>query len=309
MAIHVDDFIYTGSSKFKKNVISKLTSTFEISVQQCGNFKYVGLDLVQVGGEVQLNQDTYIKGMKPIDISISRAQQSKALVTPEERSSIKSACGKLLWVANNTRPDLSYDTCQMCCLGKSAVVGDISKINKLIRRAKQDSVKVKYPGLGDPNQWTVTVYCDASFANLPDGSSQGGFIVFLTSPKNKAAPMLWQSKKLQRITRSTLTSETVSMVEAVDAAFLLKKQVEEVLGVKPHIVVHTDNKSLYETVHTSKVLMDRSVRVSIGSLRQRVNRKEITVKWTSTSQQLADSLTKQGSSRALLLDVLKQSRI
>ena len=41
LALHVDDFIYGGSSLFTKDVINKLVSVFEISVQNCLNFKYV----------------------------------------------------------------------------------------------------------------------------------------------------------------------------------------------------------------------------------------------------------------------------
>jgi hypothetical protein len=47
MALHVDDFMYGGSVRFIKEVINKLVAVFEVSVQNCTNFKYVGLDIVQ----------------------------------------------------------------------------------------------------------------------------------------------------------------------------------------------------------------------------------------------------------------------
>ena len=290
-------------------MIGKIVSTFEISVQHCGNFKYIGLDLTQVGSEIQLNQDTYIQELEYLELPTKRAKQTREVLTPEERLAVKSVCGQLLWVANNTRPDLSYDTCQLSNIGKTGVVGDIMKLNRVIRKAKQESVKVSYPNLGDPLNWSVIVYCDASFANLADGSSQGGFIVFLSSPDSTVAPMSWQSRKLHRVTRSTLSSECLAMCEAVDAAFLLKKQIVEVLGILPPVIVHTDNRSLHQTLHTSRILSDKSLRVHIGFLRQMVNKGDIEVKWTNAGNQIADCMTKQGSSSALLLDVLKTSHL
>lgn len=309
LALHVDDFVYSGSLKFCKEVIDRLVGIFDVRVQQCGNFKYIGLDLVQVGSEVHLNQNVYVQSLQGVTMSEGRSRQVHESLTSDEKLALRSVCGQLLWIANNTRPDLCFETCQLCNLGKSAVVGDLLKLNKLVRRAKQENVSVKFPNLSDPNKWIVTVYCDASYANLPDGSSQGGFIVFITSSEEKAAPMVWQSRKLQRITRSTLSSETLSMVEAVDAGFLLVKQIEEVLGVQPPMIVYTDNQSLHQTVHTSHVLTDKSIRVNIGFLRQLVNNGEIEVRWISTGNQLADALTKQGSSSAELLKVLRAAHL
>ena len=309
MAVHVDDFVYVGSKRFICDVIQKLVTAFEISIQQCGNFKYVGLDLIQVGSEIQVNQDVYIQGLEGIVVSPRRAQDIHDVLNSDERAEVKHVCGQLLWLANNTRPDLSYETCQLCNVGKSAVVGDLGRINKLIKRAKQESVKTRYPSLGDPKDWIVVVYCDSSFANLPDGASQGGFIVFLSSPGNKVAPMSWQSKKLNRVTRSTLSSETLAMVEGVDAGFLVMKQIEEMLLVKPPVVVYTDNRSLHQTVHTSHVIRDKSLRVNVGFLRQLVNNHEIEVKWIESQQQLADALTKQGASAASLIRVLNTAHL
>ena len=127
------------------------------------------------------------------------------------------------------------------------------------------------------------------------------------SPEGKVAPMVWQSRKLQRITRSTLSSECLAMVEAVDAAFLVMKQIEELFGVRLPVMVYTDNKSLHQTVYSSRVLPDKSLRVNVWFIRQLINNQEIAVKWIDTNNQLADVLTKQGSSSARLLSVLRAS--
>ena len=44
---------------------------------------------------------------------------------------------------------------------------------------------------------------DASIGNLPDGGTQGGYIIFLANEKGKVIP-IWNSKKIRRVVRSTL---------------------------------------------------------------------------------------------------------
>ena len=304
IVIHVDDFLYCGSISFHKDVIDGLVKVFKVRVQSCGNFSYLGLNITQTSNCVQIDQDLYVQGLELINVSQDRMQENDSLLTKEERSVVKSKCGQLLWVAGNTRPDISFETSALCNPGKSAVVDDLLKVNKVILKVKQEKGVVKYVNIGNPNKWSLKVYCDSSHANLPDGSSQGGYIVFISGEDGRVAPLAWQSKKLHRVTRSTLASETLSAIEAVDAAMLLRKQIEEVLGIELRINLYTDCKSLYQMLHTSKVVTDKSLRVSASYLRQIFNKGEINVIWVDSNSQLADSLTKNGMSGRKLRSIL-----
>ena len=53
------------------------------------------------------------------------------------------------------------------------------------------------------------MYNDASFGNLKDGGSQGGFVSFLADETNVCSPVMWQSRKLKRVVKSTMASETL----------------------------------------------------------------------------------------------------
>ena len=309
MVLHVDDFMYGGDHRFHKDVITKLVSIFELRIQNCVNFKYIGLDLVQTSDCIQINQDKYIQSLEGIEVPRGRAQMKSASLTVEEKKAVKSVCGQLLWVSNNTRPDMSYDTSTLCNLGTNGTVQDLLKVNKVIRTMKQDKVVVKYPNLGSPDRWSLSVFSDASFANLPCASSQGGFIVFLSGSDGRVAPLSWQSKKLHRVTRSTLSSETLAVIEAVDAAMLMRLQIQELFGVTVAVNVFTDSKSLQQTVHTSKIMTDKSQRVSVAYLRQFINKGEITLSWLDSHNQLADTLTKLGAASDQLREVLESSRL
>lgn len=309
MVLHVDDFLYGGDKRFQEDVIKKFVCVFEVSIENCVNFKYIGLELVQTSDCIQINQDKYIHSLEGINVSKSRAVKRSELLTVEEKIEIKSVCGQLLWVSNNTRPDMSYETSTLCNLGSHGTVSDLLRVNKVINNMKQDKVVIKYPNLGSPDKWSLSVFSDSSFANLPDGSSQGGFIVFLTDQDGKVAPLSWQSKKLHRVTKSTLSSETLAVIEAVDSAKLSQLQIQELFGIKVPINVYTDSKSLQQTVHTSRIMTDKSQRVIIGYLRQFINNKEITIMWIDSHNQLADPLTKLGASSGQLREVLDNAKL
>ena len=69
----------------------------------------------------------------------------------------------------------------------------------------------------------------------------------------------WQSKKLNRVTKSPLASEALALSEAADAGVLIASIWQEVFGlsVLPRVLCHTDNESLKEALYSSKVVSDR----------------------------------------------------
>ena len=69
---------------------------------------------------------------------------------------------------------------------------------------------MRFPDLGSFSKIEIIVYSDATHASLPDGASQGAYVVFCKG-KGKVAPILWQSKKLKRVTKSPLASETLAL--------------------------------------------------------------------------------------------------
>ena len=76
---------------------------------------------------------------------------------------------------------------------------------------------------------------------------------------------MWQSKRLPRVVKSTITSETLAQLEAVDTAFWVSKLNTEVTGnyidrnannVKP-IECFIDSRQLVEAVYSIRPNVDR----------------------------------------------------
>ena len=308
---HVDDFAFCGSEKFHDSVIEKLKTTFYISVHETGSFKYLGLSVNQNSNGVSIHQDNYVSSIAPILVPQNRYTQRDEELMQEDKVELKKFAGQMLWVSSQTRPDLSFETCSIGNTGKNPTMTLIHDANKALVKLKSKKVDIKFPPLGKPENLKVVAYSDATYNSLPDGSSQGGMLVFLLGENGRVAPISWQSKKLNRVTKSPLASETLALSEAADTGFLIASMVQEMfcLSSMPRVECFTDNGSLTETLQTSKIVVDKRLRVDIARLREMVSEEEISVSWVEGKRQLADALTKRGASTSNLLDVLSSSTI
>ena len=72
LVTHVEDFVYCGTLNWHKNVVEKLIFIFKISKKEKGSFRYIGLNVVQTGKEVFVDQNNDISSLKPVELSAER---------------------------------------------------------------------------------------------------------------------------------------------------------------------------------------------------------------------------------------------
>ena len=120
--------------------------------------------------------------------------------------------------------------------------------------------------------------------------------MFLVDTKPQEACLLsWQSKKLRRIDRSTLSAETLAAFEDLDAAIFCQTVISEITNDQPKVPIKLlcVNAFLVEAVCSTKAVTDRRLRVDVGYLREIVNNQSVeSILCMPTKDQLADSLTK-----------------
>ena len=73
--------------------------------------------------------------------------------------------------------------------------------------------------------------------------------------------------------------------------------------------VLTDNKSLFDAVHNTKLTLDRCLRLYISAVRDMCEREEVCLQWIETDGQLSDVLTKKDASSASLVAALQNGKI
>ena len=190
-----------------------MKTQFKIGEECAGSFKYVGLSVVQKEGEVKICQDNYIKEIECIPLSAERSKNPDSELSADEKHALKSLAGQMIWATSQTRPDVAYETCKMSNTGKRPTINMILEANRAVNKLKKKSVSVVFKNLGCPAELSVEVYADATHASLADGASQGGFVIFLKGKNGLTVPLSWQSKRLQRVTKSPLASETLALGE------------------------------------------------------------------------------------------------
>lgn len=178
--IHVDDFIWAGTDGFQERVVDKLCTKFKIGKKAEGAFKYIVRHLDE---HIALDQHSYIGSLQKIPITSVRSSQNEDYLSHSEIQQLRRSSGQINWVANLTRPDVCFDNLNLSVNLKHPVVGDIPKANRVIKRLHSESWSIKFPRFQDVIKFRLSVFCDASLANLSDGiSSASGFIVFLREP-------------------------------------------------------------------------------------------------------------------------------
>ena len=104
-------------------------------------------------------------------------------------------------------------------------------VNKNIVKAKKEKSRICIPNLGNLSELSIIAYSDASFANLEDGGSQGGYIIFVVGSNGNYFPLHWQSKRIRRIVKSTQAAEALAMVDLVEACMYYQTFLCEILHI------------------------------------------------------------------------------
>ena len=111
-----------------------------------------------------------------------------------------------------------------------ATVQHILWANKVLENEQIKSVTLTFPCMENLMQCKLVVYSDASYNNLENGSSQGGFCIFLQHSNGNLSLNLWQSKKICWMVKSTMAAETLALVEAAEASCWLSNLIPELLS-------------------------------------------------------------------------------
>ena len=121
---HVDDILFGGPEQFCMEVIPSLENTFEIGSRSSSSFVYIGISLKQLSDyNILVNQKSFTDSIRYLEIPKDRKNTES--VTEAEQTQLRAVIGQLNWISGVTRPDLSFDVCQLSINVKHAKVSDM----------------------------------------------------------------------------------------------------------------------------------------------------------------------------------------
>ena len=150
----------------------------------------------------------------------------------------------------------------------------MKNVNIFFSNMKQIECKLFYQKLGNNNDLGIIVNSDAAHGNIPNGGSQGGYVIFLCRYRNMCVLLKYQSKCIRREVRSTLAAEALASSDALDDAVYLIKLFSEVIFsnyYKIPIKTVIDNKSLYDTFFSKKNVIEKCLHIDIAFIKENIN--------------------------------------
>ena len=291
----VDDILWAGCPEFN-DIMIDFRKQFKIRSEHSEAFTYIGMNLTQLPDKsIRIDQESYINSINLIELSADDAKEPCKLLNEQQRSYLRGSIGQLNWIAGMSRPEINFSVSEISSRINIATISDIKKVNKIVKFVKNNPTHILFPNLNQ-DKLHLKAFSDASYNNLHDGGSQGGHIVFLCDDKGNSAPIIWNSSRIKRVVRSTLAAETLECSDACDSASFMSLMLGEFL--RPHqrnikIEVYTDSKSLHDAAHTTNLVTERMLRVDMSAIRELINAEKVTLHRVSSSNELADVLTKR----------------
>ena len=272
------------------------------------DFSYVGFRLKQDAEKIILDQNDYVDNVEIEKVAVKKGDSKDSLVG-KEITAYRSLLGSVNWIVRGSRPDMAFELIELSTMNNNATQHDLNRVKKMMRRLKEDSSHLVFSRLGEAEEWKLYVFTDASLANLSDGiGSTMGIIVFLVN-RDRVCAVSWRANKIKRVVKSTLAAESMALLEGLEEAMYIKAILLELDDkMDTPITAIVDNRSLVDSLHSTKQVSDRRLRIDMGCIKQMIQDNGIEVRWCSGSMQLANALTKRGASGKELLSVLQNGR-
>ena len=311
LGLHVDDGIGGGDTYFRE-IIGKLQGIYSFGAYNEGEFEFCGVRYFQWDdGSIEMEQNSYIQKISPVEIPRSRRMEPKAPLSATETQMLRQICGSIQYASVHTRPDLSAKVGELQAAIPHGRIEHLIQANRVLYEAKTKPVSIMIVPIHE-SEVTFCSFSDASFDSGKGNSSRQGTLVFATDGKlvknhrTVICPMAWSSRKIPRVVRSTLSAEAVALGAALDQLSWLRifwewmknpgvdwSNPNQVLAEAPQAVVATDCKSVYDLSTKTSTPACSEYRTTLECLLIREHLEEnCRLRWINSKAMLADCLTK-----------------
>lgn len=297
VAIWVDDCILAASKANYGKLFYQLNSIFAMkdlgAISLC-----LGLQFRQRKGALTISQGAYVKqilmeyGYWDCNSRQTPFEPGTRLAKEETtKDSLKfnyrRAIGKLLYLSNGTRPDISYAVSQLSKFTVSPAPAHIEALQYLLRYLRGTwNLALCFD---KPDQNHIVAYCDSDWGgDVATAKSTTGYIFMFAG-----APISWMSKLQPTVALSSTEAEYMAAGECVKEAIWLTSLYNDLSQSKhPVMCMRVDNQGAMDLTKDNKYHgRTKHINLRHHFIREHIS---VTVKisWIGTHSMIADSLTK-----------------
>ena len=289
LVIHVDDVLSGGSDEFKQ-IMGKLRTKYTFGKVEKGSFIY----------------NEYA------DDDVNKT------LNKDENRMLRKSQGQLSWLATQTRPDLSFDSFNLSTVLNRATLRDGKLANKIIKKAKQEQIELKFSTLGNIEDLHLEIFADASLGNVESGlhtKSGMGYFICLANKNLDISPLHWKSCVIDKVAEDIKTAETLALEKALDDAIHISNLITEMytgdatMNTLP-IIANEDSNSLLESLYSTKKVKRKTMRVVVSNIQKHLQNGILTdIHKVKSKENIADVFTKAGVNTDRVLTVLRHGSL
>lgn len=295
LTIYVDDgLIFSQNESDARELLTLLELMFEM--RRIKVSKYLGLNIKIDDSSITINQSEYINDiLERFNMSSSKPVENPSPMvydlredTVPENAPIREAIGSLMYLANTSRPDLSFAVNYVARnVNKPTLTlwKNIKRILRYLQGTKDLSIVYRAD-----NQNLIS-FCDSDFAGDNDTrrSTTGYLVIF------SGGPIIWKTQRQKHVTLSSTEAEYVALCSAAKEMSWLRRLAIELSIMKPDqpIVLRSDNTSALKIAQSEKVTQrTRHLGAQEAYPRELIEKGELKIEYVRGTDQLADWLTK-----------------
>ena len=303
LAVYVDDCIMVGKSS---PFIAKFKNDFSkrFKIEDLGPVAWLlGCNITRdrKGRKISIGQRQYcidmldLFGMQNCS-TVGTPLPAKTLDSDDsfgspaldiKKSVYPSLVGKLLYLSNCTRPDITAAVNYLSRFMSNATELHMQQAKRLLRYIQGTlDYCITYSGSVSPEP---LCWQDASFADGPGRRSRTGLVVLMCG-----GAVIWASRLQATVALSTVEAEYMALAAACQELLFLRQQLESFgLPMTQPLQMFEDNKGCI-ALATNAVTTHKTKHIDIKYhfVRQCVASKKVKLVWVETTHMLADILTK-----------------
>ena len=304
--VYVDDLMICAPLALLTATASKIgsvwkTSPLEVMTRDRG-IRFLGCEIEMANEEhgIFLHQRPYVMELlrshgipeqhkSPIPCSRElltfTAEDGESPGTESELRQAQRLCGELLWIAQRSRPDISFPVAAMGSLLTKAAPRCITigiKLLAYLQATMNYALCIQDSGPG------LTAWSDASFAPTGERSHSGIVITW------RGTVVGWRSSRQPFVCLSTAECELMASIEALVMAMSMRAITDQFEKGDSKIGLKVDNQAaiVLASPASSASWRTRHLRVRASFLREKIELNQVALEFVPGKLQLADLLTK-----------------
>lgn len=300
LLIYVDDILIAGKdeasvafvkdtllTRFEGRDLGAITSFLGINISRDRDNKEIKID--QSGMVASVIQQFGMEDAKTKSTPLSPAvklSKHEGEELDKETYPYGTLVGKLMFLAVATRPDIAYSVGTLARFISSPNLTHWQAAKGVVRYlASTTNRGITFRG----SDLTLTGYCDADYAGDTDTRKSTTGYVFTFN----GGAISWTSKRQPTVAVSTTEAEYMSAASAVKEGLWLRKLFDSLDIKLPTVDITCDNQSAIKLLK-NPIFSVRSKHIDVAHhfARERVQSKEVTFHYVSTTDMAADMFTK-----------------